>query len=303
MTTFVDGATIVRAAWLNAVDKATYEDTPQALVDISIIQSRLDAIEAPTWANDVNFSSGIDWSKLTSLPNTLSGYGITDGGTLINVRTFTTADSGSSYAPTPGTNKVVVEVIAGGGAGGTHAAGSVSGYKITQGGKAGAYASAIFTSNVAGTVMTIGAGGVSDGVNNGGGANAAGKTSSFGTFISCAGGPSGRQGTASTLDDLYYEQFQPVGFGASGIYQVVEFGAGGWGSVGSPTMGFSGGVGAMSRYGRPGLGGFNGAGDSPGQNASGFGAGGGGGASVSGSSNAIVGGNGAPGAIIIWEYA
>lgn len=304
MTTFVDGSTIVRASWLNAADKAAYEDTPQALTDISIIQSRLDTIEAPGWANDIDFSSGIDWSKITGLPNTLPGYGITDGGTLINVRVFTTADSGSAYVPTPGTNKVVVEVVAGGGAGGTYAAGAVSGYKVTQGGKAGACASAIFTSNVSGTIMTIGAGGVSDGTTSGGGANAAGKTSSFGTFISCVGGPAGGQNiTGGVTDDLHSEQFQSVGFGASGIYQIVEFGAGGWGALGSPTMGYSGGVGANSRHGRPGLGGFNGSGDSPGQNAIGFGAGGGGGATASGSSNAIAGGAGAPGVIIVWEYA
>lgn len=301
---FVNGVTTIDAAWLNDVDQAAFSSVPQAIIDISNVQARILSVQAPGWADDTRFSAGVDWNKITGLPNSLNGYGITDGGTLVNVRKFTTADSGSAYVPTPGTAKVIVEVQAGGGAGGTFASGAILGYKVTGGGAAGSYASAIFTSNVSGTIMTIGAGGVSDGISNGGGSNAAGKLSSFGTFISCPGGRQGSHVNFGTLNDLQFAFYRETYSNLpSGVLQIARRGDGGIGTVGSVTVGHCGGGGGDSKFGRGGRCGFNGTGTNNGEAATGFGGGGGGGASSVNFSGVVVGGPGAPGVIIIWEFA
>ena len=265
--TFINNTTIISATWLNAIDRATYVTIPESSDNIENIQERINIIQSDGWASDINFSSGIDWAKLVGLPTTLSGYGIVDGGTLINVRVFTTADSGMPYSPTPGTNKVVVEVQAGGGAG-----------DVSYGGASGSYATAAFTSNVAGVVMTVGAGGVAGG-------DANGKASSFGAFILCPGGPSG--------------SYRAFAGSPTGIFQYSNRGSFGETAFGFSVRGSTGGTGGNSKFGTGGIGAYSGTPQTAALSGTGYGSGGGGGGDTS---TSYAAGNGAPGAIIIWEY-
>lgn len=265
--TFSNGS-FIPAVWLNAVDKAAYDDGPAALSDLTVSRANVDAVLVPGWAQNSNFSNTIDWAKISNLPSSLSGYGITDGGTLLNVRLFTTADSGSAYVPTPGTGKVVVEVQAGGAAGGA-----------SYGGISGSYAYGVFTSNVAGTIMTIGAGGVY----SGSGYNAGG-TSSFGTFISCpssAGNSSNNGSPATALPTGIYQRAQRGAYGEMGFTATTLRGMS---SEGASTKFGAGGVGSIY---------INSVVVSPPIPPVGYGAGGGAGSSPT---------NGAPGVIVIWEY-
>jgi hypothetical protein len=125
------------------------------------------------------------------------GSWVTGGGRLINVQVFTAS---GTYTPTPGTNSIVVDAQAGGGAGGGLAATGASTTGGSSGGTPGSYARARYTSGFAGAVVTIG----SKGVGTVGGAGGAGGTTSFGALLSCPGGPGA-----------------PVGFVSSGAISVV----------------------------------------------------------------------------------
>ncbi|MFT0547508.1 hypothetical protein ACMHYO_14395 [Allopusillimonas ginsengisoli] len=213
-------------------------------------------------------------------------------GRLIGVQWFT---SGATYTPSAGTKSIVVEVQAGGGAGGG-ALSAVGGCSAGGGGGGGSYGRARFTSGFSGAAITVGAGG--SGVL--GASGGAGGSSSFGGLLSCGAGQGGGAGpiqTAATVGGV-----PGGGQAVSGATLVV---IGGPGSVGlnlSATSG-RGGYGGKSFYGTGG----NGTGDnatavSAGGNGIGYGSGGGG---AIGINNGTLGkgGDGAPGVVIVWEYA
>lgn len=201
----------------------------------------------------------------------------------------------ATFTPLTYTTAVEVEVQGGGaGAGGT-AACSSSQQAVSGGGGGGARAVGRYTSGFAGAVVTIGAGGAGAlGPNTG----AAGGTSSFGTLCSAAGGnPSpgggtntnasfigapGSGGTLPTSGTLYN------GIGQDGTLGIVMpnaaySGKGGWTVYG----------GSQAYVGQ----------NNNGQSAVTPGAGGSGCCSGPGSGTQYTGGNGAPGIVIVREYA
>jgi len=219
-----------------------------------------------------------------------SNVGSSSGG-LINVQTFT---SSGTYTPTPGTTKVIVEVVGGGASGGGCAATSASTASGASGGGSGAYAEALITSGFSGVAVTIGAGGAAPaaGANDGND----GGNSSFGSLVVAPGGKHGRGSIAFT---------PPITLGSSGVTSAPT-GATILGTVGYPggssyilsTSNTAGGLGAPTVFGPGGLPGGNAAGNAaitPGA--------GGGGASSLASSVARAGGAGANGMVIVHEYA
>lgn len=99
---------------------------------------------------------------------------------------FSTAGT-FTYTPTAGTNRVIVEVQAAGGASGGAPATGAGVSSLGGPGGAGAYAKSLFTSAFAGVTITVGAGGT--GVSGAAGNN--GGSSSFGALVSCPGGIGG----------------------------------------------------------------------------------------------------------------
>jgi hypothetical protein len=186
-----------------------------------------------------------------------------------------------------------VEVIAGGGAGGGASPTSSGQCSAGSGGGGGGYARGIFAiASLNGQTVTVGAGGVA----SAGAAGTNGGSSSVGSVISATGGGGGTLGVAAS----------------SATNSLVGGAGGGVGSNG--TINAVGGVGQAAFYANTpvsGTGGFSflGGGAGPvsgtsgGTNASTPGAGGSGGSLGAGSAGAATGGNGAPGLVIIREYA
>lgn len=214
-------------------------------------------------------------------------------GRLIGVRTFT---ANGTYTPTPGTTSIVVEAIGGGGGGGGSANPPASNQSSAGGGGGGAYTVGRFTSAFSGLAVTVGAAGAGGTTNSGNGGN--GGTTSLGAIISAGGGVGA------------------LGFTYTGAATSLLSPGGNGGNLGTggniySTGGASGGYGFMlpnSLIGGSGAAcGKNGAAvpsagsNSPGLTATAKGGGGGGGCSIAG--NTFVGGAGAPGVLIIYEYA
>lgn len=226
----------------------------------------------------------VAWPRLT-------GYG-----RLINVQIFDSAGT-HTYNSTPGTKCVIVEGVGGGGAGaGTRLtpAGQVS---AGSPGSSGAYGKARFDSDFEGVTVTVGAGGtpvVGDHGNPGG-------TTSFGSLMSLPGGKGGLSYGPTSPPFITSSPGladAPVGANIIGDRgcapgSSVAFGAG---SAPGALLGADGGA------SRLGTGGPSNQGSNPGHNATGPGGGGGGTAAPQGWA-AMAGGNGAPGKVIVWEYA
>lgn len=214
-------------------------------------------------------------------------------GRLLAVRVFTTANNGQTYTPTAGTTSVIVSAVGGGGAGGggvTTTSGNVS---LGSGGSGGAYGVARFTSGFSGVTLTIGSGGTAAIGGNGGN----GGTTSFGALLSCPGGVGGGAGgiVANTV----------ASYSAATILAAAPSGANIQSHRGYPCdRAYLLGGGSQSGGGGSTLLGSGGPAltvPNTGAAGDGYGAGGGGGA-TSGSA-ASSGGNGAPGVIIVWEFA
>ncbi|MCK7231002.1 hypothetical protein L8P23_02535 [Enterobacter roggenkampii] len=214
-------------------------------------------------------------------------------GRLINIRVFT---SSGTYTPTAGTTRVKVKAIGGGGAGGGAVATS-TGVSAGGGGGSGAYAEGYYTSGFSGLTVTIGAAGASASGAVGGN----GGTTSFGALISCPGGGGGQIGTASNTTIVYSSQGAPggaptgSGLIVSGKGQPGQNGA----AIGTAGIGI-GGIGSPSPFGGGGTQAVNA--DNGGVPATSYGSGGGGTCNTP-SQSAHSGGGGAPGVVIIEEYA
>lgn len=213
-------------------------------------------------------------------------------GRLINIRTFIALGT-TVYTPTPGTGSIVVEAVGGGGGGGgAHAAGAGN-VSFGHGGNAGAYGKARFTTGFSGVNIVVGTGGT-------GGANAGGFNGAASLFwtMSCPGGPGG---TVSQV-------FVGSGSGGNGNTSGLPTGANVIGAVGglaSQTLAI---VNTSIGYGPSGGASYFGAGgvgvplNANGSTALSNGAGGGG---TAGQENVVdlVGGNGAQGCVIVYEYS
>lgn len=297
-TNFVDGSTVIEPSWLNDVDLGVNVTLSGYLARISSVKNvRIPDITAPGWITDSRLVS-IDWTKVINRPTTMAGYGISDRPTLLNVKLFTTAQSGMTYIPTPGTARIYIEMVGGGGSGGL--AGPWSGYPtvvVSSGGSSGTWACGVFTSGITGHTITVGAGGVC--TTSG---SVAGGTTSLGTLLSCPGGAGGLAGiTQSHPSGTDYTGPNPypntMTGDATGSYLLSVPG----GPGDPPNWDARSGSGAKSQYGQGGM--WYVSNTAPSEISApitSYGSAGAG-ASSSGPST-YLGGNGAPGVIIIWEF-
>lgn len=291
-------ATRLRAAAFNAMQEelAHIVESAGLALDINDMTQVLKAIQKLTLSRANPFADiKSDGAAAISTALTNLGLGDAEGtvGRLLKIQVF--YNSGI-YNPTPGTKKVIVEMVGGGGGSAGSRAAASGHISVGGAGGAGSYAKGQFTQNFSGvqiTVGTKGAGGTSSGpyASDGG-------TSSFGSLITAAGGSAG----------------QPAGptnnFPFSTVAAVVSAGANGANIIGTPGQGASASIavsaavviespGGSSQFG---AGGFITAFNAKGVNGSGYGSGGGP-SKVNGGNAAVAGGDGAPGLVIIWEYA
>ncbi|EJH6513069.1 carbohydrate kinase [Escherichia coli] len=236
-----------------------------------------------------------DGAAAISTALTNLGLGDASGyvGRLLNIQVFY---SSGIYNPTPGTKKVIVEMVGGGGGGAGSRSASSGQISVGGAGGAGSYAKGQFTQNFSGVQITVGAKGA-------GGTSSwpyasDGGASSFGSLITAAGGSAG----------------QPAGpansFPFTTVAAVVSAGANGANIIGTPGQGASASIavsaavvtestGGSSQFG---AGGFITAFNANGINGSGYGSGGGP-SKVNGGNAAVAGGDGSQGLVIVWEYA
>lgn len=211
-------------------------------------------------------------------------------GRLIGVQRITAS---GTYTPTPGTSRVIVRVQGGGGAGGGAPAAGAGQVSLGGAGGSGSLAVEDLASGFAGATVTVGAGGVAAaGVAGGnGGASAFGAVTApggiGGSTIAPVAPPwstgGGAGGAAPTGGNIL-----ATGGQQAGVSQMLGLGVG------------HGGAGAMSPIG--GAGGSGPGAGSNGNAAVGPGAGGSGTAATAGQ-GPFTGGNGAPGIVIVEEYA
>ncbi|MGO6934691.1 hypothetical protein ACCS97_23465 [Rhizobium ruizarguesonis] len=210
-------------------------------------------------------------------------------GSLIARRVFTAS---ATYTPTAGTTKIHVTATGGGGGGGGGGGTTASTYAVGGGGGGGATVVSDFTSGFSSVAMTIGAGG---GVASGGN-GLSGGTTSFGALASAGGGLGGSVGPQASGAAV---QAGGTGAVASGGSFLNSSGGAGGIAVGTSTGNFSSGFGGSSFWGAGGSARFSTSAGFAGTN---YGSGGGGSANgVSQGTNA--GGPGAPGVIVVEEYA
>lgn len=235
-------------------------------------------------ANAVNALGAVTKQQLDASP-----------GRLLAVRVFTTANSGQTYTPTAGTTSVVVEAVGGGGAGGGVAATGTGQTSLSLGGGSGAYGMSRYTSGFSGVTLTVGAGGTPVA----GVAGGSGGTTSFGALLSCPGGPGSGGGLAVATAQNFSSVGSPYPSPPSGANINQSIGTGKPGVICLSGWGYLAGSGADSPLGSGGQG-IGGSGSA--QTGSGYGSGGSGVANDPNSA-ARAGGAGAPGVIIVWEYA
>lgn len=214
-------------------------------------------------------------------------------GRLLNIQVFTTS---GTYTPTPGTTSIEVEMVGGGGGSGGCAATSSTQASGSAGGSSGSYGRGRFTAGFGGGLaVTIGAGGGGGaaGANNGG----SGGTTSLGSLMSCPGGSFTVGGAAVTPPIIMSAQSGTSG-APTGANVVAVPGQAGGNAFAMTTTSLQGGAGGSNPLGTGGWAATATGRTSP----SGYGAGGGGAVALS-STAAQAGASGAPGIVIIREYA
>jgi hypothetical protein len=215
------------------------------------------------------------------------------GGRLLNVQTFTAS---GSYTPTAGTTRVKVTVVGGGGGGGACATTGAGQTSVAASGGGGGYALSWIAAPVAGTAVTVGVGGA-----RGEGATTAGQPGGNSSFagVAASGGSGGSAGAAVSAPSVTGGADGGLGSGgninngrgttaAPGLHMAV--GAVAAGMSGSSLFGGAVANAAVGGASAEGL-----AGGAPGA--------GGSGGVASQSQVGRRGGDGAPGIVIIEEYA
>ncbi|MBC3270762.1 MULTISPECIES: glycine-rich domain-containing protein [Pseudomonas] len=216
-------------------------------------------------------------------------------GRLLGVKTFTAS---GTYVPTVGMRNVLVSLVGGGGGSSGIAATNSNQISLAGGGASGSYAQAWLSAGVIGQsqIITVGARGAAGSVSTGGGS---GGTSSIGSLVSATGGGGSPWNEALVLPGfgLYVGGFPSLISSGGNIINTA-------GAAGSPGICLSGstlaGHGANSPLGSGGYG--NSVALSLAAPGSGFGSGAGGIANTF-NQPARPGGAGAPGVVIIHEYA
>lgn len=215
------------------------------------------------------------------------------GGNLLNVRMLT---SGTSYTPTSGTTRIYVELVGqGGGGGGASRAASNCG--LGGGGSGGCYAAKYFTGIAAGpytyAIGSVGGGGGGAGANGSAGSNTT--FTGPGSVTVTAPGGGGGAGMASGTSLLTAAPGGSGSVATNGDINTLYF-PGTYGVRLSGTVGHAGN-GGSTPFGNGGTG-------SNAQTAGTVGNGyGGGGSGASAFSANVSGGNGAQGAIRVWEFS
>ena len=222
-------------------------------------------------------------------------------GRLLNTNIF---KSSGKYIPTPGTKKIRV-IASGGGGGGGGVPETTENQQATAGaGLSGAFIEAFFeVDNDFEVNVIIGAAGKGGGAGRNSGSE--GGTTYFGSLITAPGGTGGGAGGASANTSY----IQGISWGASPtssgtVLRAFRCSAKTPGAMVISVKAVAGGTGGDTPLGSGGIGGassssFSGRG---GGKAEGFGAGGGGACAPAGS-EAQSGGDGAPGIVIVEEYA
>jgi len=200
-------------------------------------------------------------------------------GRLLNVQVFRTPGT-ATYTPSVGTRMIIVEVEGGGGAGGGGAATGSGQVSVGAGGCTGAYAKAMLTNYFDEITITVGAGGIPISGGQGGG----GGTSAFGSLVVAPGGNGGVTAGPAAPPLLAYNGYASGSTPTGGTIINTLGAIGGFGVALSTTQ-IAGGVGAAAVYGD----------STPGGAGTGY--------AIGPSEAAVAGEAGAPGIVIVWEYA
>ncbi|MHQ24041.1 hypothetical protein D9H94_26970, partial [Escherichia coli] len=192
--------------------------------------------------------------------------------------------------------KVIVEMVGGGGGGAGARAAGPGQVAVGGAGGAGSYAKGQFTSGFSGIQVTVGSKGLGGTVSSP--YASAGGASSFGSLMTAGGGDTGEP-AGPTNNFPFSTAAAVISAGVTGANIVGTTGEGAGSSIVISSSVIVDTPGGSSHFG---AGGFITATNANGINGSGYGSGGGP-SSVSGGNAAVNGGDGAPGLVIIWEYA
>ncbi|WP_396015167.1 phage tail protein [Escherichia coli] len=306
----VNNTQIATTAFVKSAIAAMVGSAPAALDTLNELAAALgnDPNFATTMLNALAGKQPLD-NTLTNLSGKdvaglLSYLGLGEArfsGRLLNTNIF---KSSGKYIPTPGTKKIRV-IASGGGGGGGGVPETTENQQATAGaGLSGAFIEAFFeVDNDFEVNVIIGAAGKGGGAGRNSGSE--GGTTYFGSLITAPGGTGGGAGGASANTSY----IQGISWGASPtssgtVLRAFRCSAKTPGAMVISVKAVAGGTGGDTPLGSGGIGGassssFSGRG---GGKAEGFGAGGGG-ACASAGSEAQSGGDGAPGIVIVEEYA
>ncbi|MCV8083037.1 phage tail protein [Escherichia coli] len=299
---------IANTAFVQAAIAALVGSSPEALDTLNELAAAL--------GNDPNFATTVTNSLAGKMDKSANGSDIENvsvflqnlglgearfSGRLLNTNIF---KSSGKYIPTPGTKKIRV-IASGGGGGGGGVPETTENQQATAGaGLSGAFIEALFeVDNDFEVNVIIGAAGKGGGAGRNSGSE--GGTTYFGSLITAPGGTGGGAGGASANTSY----IQGISWGASPtssgtVLRAFRCSAKTPGAMVISVKAVAGGTGGDTPLGSGGIGGassssFSGRG---GGKAEGFGAGGGGACAPAGS-EAQSGGDGAPGIVIVEEYA
>ncbi|HHU2556019.1 TPA: phage tail protein [Escherichia coli] len=298
-------ATRLRAAAFNAMQEelAHIVESAGLALDINDMTQVLKAIQKLTLSRANPFAD-IKSDGAAAISTALTNLGLGEArfsGRLLNTNIF---KSSGKYIPTPGTKKIRV-IASGGGGGGGGVPETTENQQATAGaGLSGAFIEAFFeVDNDFEVNVIIGAAGKGGGAGRNSGSE--GGITYFGSLITAPGGTGGGAGVASANTSY----IQGISWGASPtssgtVLRAFRCSAKTPGAMVISVKAVAGGTGGDTPLGSGGIGGassssFSGRG---GGKAEGFGAGGGG-ACAPARSEAQSGGDGAPGIVIVEEYA
>lgn len=259
------------------------EDT--IFIDESATQQNVTLPAAREFFTAQKLEIGVTKSLEIPVDSSLEIGASTIAGNLVNTKYFpgsgTSADVTYTYTPPIGLAFIIVEVIGGGGGAGGNA--SASGNNGSGGGGGGGYGRLKIpaASIPASTTITAGKGGPNGATDVNG---TAGNPSSFGNLVTAGGGALSSAGAGTSG-------------GAGGIGTLGDLNVKGQGGAAGSPNGSLGGAGGSSQFGGGAPGNSAGAGGSGGN----YGGGGAGGARIA--SGGQPGGSGAPGIVIVYEYA
>lgn len=209
----------------------------------------------------------------------------------VNGGAFTTTGA-STFTPAPGALSYIAEAVGGGGGSGGTSATGASQWSLTGGGSGGVYGRRLDVIPASPQAVTVGSGGVAGGIGTNGGS---GSATSLSSLLSVGGGSGSASNAATSGNSVYGGSTTTLAASGANIFSSN----GGYGTYGISLNLFISGTGGSSYFGpggppvlstNPGQSGI-----SPGSGA--------GGACTTPSSAGQVGGKGADGLLVIYEYA